>query len=254
MDWKTRLLKRAMDVGIASVGLAVTAPLFPAVAVAVKLTSPGPVFYRQRRCAAERRSGIEQTRPPQAERRARRGLHTFEMMKFRTMRVDAEAKTGAVLAQKNDPRLTPIGGFLRKTRLDELPQLLHVIRGDMSIVGPRPERPEIMLKLAESIPFFEERMRLIKPGITGLAQIKLNYDGSFDRTNGETAALEAMLGSVELPNEAIDKLGGSREAFANKLLYDLAYSAILENPVECVKTDLEVIVKTPLVMLKAKGQ
>jgi lipopolysaccharide/colanic/teichoic acid biosynthesis glycosyltransferase len=248
MDWKTRVIKRALDVGVASVGLAVTAPLFPVVALAVKLTSKGPILYKQTRCAAERRSGIEMSRPPTAERRARRGVRTFEMVKFRTM------KTGAVLASKNDPRLTAIGGFLRKTRLDELPQLVHVLRGDMSIVGPRPERPEIMLKLAESIPFFEERMRLIKPGITGLAQIMLQYDGNFDPTNPQSKDLEAFLATVEVPDDALKLAGGSRRAFANKLLFDLAYSAILENPVECLKTDLEVIVKTPYVMLKAKGQ
>jgi len=254
MDWKTRVIKRALDVGVASVGLAVTAPLFPVVALAVKLTSKGPILYKQTRCAAERRSGIEMSRPPTAERRARRGVRTFEMVKFRTMRTDAEQKSGAVLASKNDPRLTAIGGFLRKTRLDELPQLVHVLRGDMSIVGPRPERPEIMLKLAESIPFFEERMRLIKPGITGLAQIMLQYDGNFDPTNPQSKDLEAFLATVEVPDDALKLAGGSRRAFANKLLFDLAYSAILENPVECLKTDLEVIVKTPYVMLKAKGQ
>lgn len=247
-------MKRALDVGIASVGLAVTAPLFPILAVAVKLTSKGPVFYSQTRCAAERRSGIAQSRPPTAERRRSRGQHTFEMFKFRSMRIDAEAKSGAVLASKNDPRLTPIGGLLRKTRLDELPQLFHVLRGEMSIVGPRPERPELMMKLAEQIPFFEERMRLIKPGITGLAQISLNYDGSFDRSREQSAALEQFLTGLDIPDDALKGVGGSRQAFANKLLFDFAYSAILENPIESLRTDLEVIVKTPLVMIKAKGQ
>src|SRR5688572_21199897 len=115
MDWKTRILKRGIDVAGASVGLALTAPLFPLIAVAVRLTSPGPVLYKQVRCGAERRSGIAPTRPPSLERRGDRGFHTFEMYKFRTMRVDAEAGTGAVLAQKNDTRTTPIGAFLRKT-------------------------------------------------------------------------------------------------------------------------------------------
>jgi lipopolysaccharide/colanic/teichoic acid biosynthesis glycosyltransferase len=253
MNWKTRVLKRAMDVAIASAGLAVTAPLFPIIAAAVKLTSNGPVFYRQKRCGAERRSGIAQSRPPVAERRRARGLYTFEMFKFRTMRVDAEAKTGAVLAQKNDPRLTPIGGFLRKTRLDELPQLIHVLRGEMSIVGPRPERPELIMKLSDAIPFFEERMRLLKPGLTGLAQIQLNYDGSFDPTNPESAALQQFLQGIEIPKEVLNGAADAR-AFANKLLFDLAYSAIVEEPFECLKTDLEIIVKTPIVMIRAKGQ
>lgn len=248
MDWKTRLIKRAIDLGCASVGLAVTAPLFPAIALAVKATSKGPVFYKQTRCAAERRAGFAPSRPVSQERRQRPGFHTFELYKFRTMRVDAEAATGPVLAQVNDPRLTPIGGFLRKTRLDELPQLLHVLRGDMSIVGPRPERPEILAQLEEKIPFFQERMRLIKPGLTGLAQISLNYDGSFEG-NSE---LEQFLGNIELPEQVLG--GADARSFANKLLFDLAYSATLENPVECLKTDLEVIVKTPLVMLRAKGR
>ncbi|MCC7385485.1 MAG: sugar transferase [Deltaproteobacteria bacterium] len=253
MDWKTRIIKRTIDVAVASAGLALTAPLFPVIAAAVKLTSDGPIFYKQTRCGVERRSGIAGSRPPVAERRRRnRNLHTFEMLKFRTMRVDAEARTGAVLAQKNDPRLTVIGGLLRKTRLDELPQLVHVLVGDMSIVGPRPERPELMVKLSEAIPFFEERMRLIKPGITGLAQIKLNYDGSFS-ASPESKALEQFLQGIELPQEALNGANDTR-AFANKLLYDLAYGAILENPLECLKTDLEIMVKTPLVMLRGSGQ
>jgi lipopolysaccharide/colanic/teichoic acid biosynthesis glycosyltransferase len=250
MDWKIRLLKRAIDVTGATIGLALTAPLFPAIAAAVKLTSGGPVFYKQRRVGAERRSGIAPSRPPVAERRARRGFHTFEMYKFRTMRVDAEARTGAVLAQINDPRLTPIGAFLRKTRLDELPQLVHVLRGEMSLVGPRPERPELMERIEEAIPFFEERMRLVKPGLTGLAQIKLSYDGGLDTNNRESKELARFLDGIHIRGLG-DK--ASRN-FANKLLYDLSYSAILENPRGWAKTDLEIIVKTPLVMLKAKGR
>ncbi len=258
MDWKTRVMKRAMDVAGASVGLAITAPLFPVVAAAVKLTSPGPIFYKQTRCGAERRSGITPSRPPGAERRRERGFHTFEMYKFRTMRVDAEARTGPVLASKNDPRATPIGNFLRKTRLDELPQLIHILRGEMSLVGPRPERPEMMAKLAERIPFFEERVRLIKPGLTGLAQIHLNYDGTLDPSQGVGAGLERYLRSVQADTEggrqkAARSDTGTR-AFGNKLLFDLAYSAVLENPWESLKTDVEIILKTPLVMLKAKGQ
>lgn len=252
MDWKTRVLKRAIDVAGASVGLALTAPLFPVIALAVKITSPGPVFYKQRRVGAERRTGIAPSRPPSAERRdrQRRSFNTFEMYKFRSMRVDAEAKTGAVLAQVNDPRLTAIGGFLRKTRLDELPQLFHVLLGDMSLVGPRPERPELMEKIEEAIPFFEERMRLVKPGITGLAQIKLNYDGSFDVNSPESQELARFLEGIKLRDLSDEE----SRTFANKLLYDLSYSAILENPTSWLRTDLEIMVKTPLIMLGAKGR
>jgi lipopolysaccharide/colanic/teichoic acid biosynthesis glycosyltransferase len=249
MDWKTRIAKRALDVTGASIGLAVAAPLFPIVAAAVKLTSKGPILYSQTRCAAERRSDIAPTRPPHLERRQRRGYHTFQMYKFRTMRTDAERLSGPILAQKNDPRLTPVGGLLRKTRLDELPQLLHVLRGDMSLVGPRPERPELIATIEEHVPFFQERMRLIKPGITGLAQIRLNYDGSFGRQR-ESKALADFLASLTLPELPM----GDTKMFANKLLFDLSYSAILENPIEALKTDLEVILKTPLVMLRAAGR
>ncbi|MEQ9498913.1 MAG: sugar transferase [Deltaproteobacteria bacterium] len=248
MDWKTRIAKRAIDVAGASIGLAMTAPLFPVVAAAVKLTSKGPVFYSQTRVAAERRSDIAPSRPPHTERRRRAGYHTFQMYKFRTMRTDAEKMTGAVLAQKNDPRLTPIGGLLRKSRLDELPQLLHVLRGEMSLVGPRPERPELLEKIESSVPFFQERMRLIKPGITGLAQIRLNYDGSFGGKE-ESKALQDFLRSIELPEGV-----GDTKMFANKLLFDLSYSAILESPLEALKTDLEIIFKTPLTMLRGEGQ
>lgn len=248
MDWKTRLFKRSMDVVSAGVGLAVSAPLFPVVALAVKATSKGPVFYSQVRCAAERRTDIGASWPEGRDRRKSHGFHTFRMYKFRTMRVDAERESGAVLAQKNDPRLTPIGGFLRKTRLDELPQLLHVLRGEMSLIGPRPERPELMAKIEDSVPFFSERMRLIKPGVTGLAQIKLNYDGSF-RENSDAKTLEGFM-SVQIPglSEAANRM------FANKLLYDLAYSAALENSKAWLKTDLEVLLKTPIVMILARGR
>jgi len=246
MDWKFRVLKRAVDITAASMGLAIAAPLFPLVAAAVKLTSQGPVFYSQTRCGAERRSGISERRAVHGERRTRSGYHTFNMYKFRTMKMNAESKTGPVIASKNDPRVTPIGLFLRKSRLDELPQLVHVIRGDMSLVGPRPERPEIMNTLKTEIPFFEERVRLVKPGLTGLAQITLNYDGSLAEASNEQAdALRAMKSA---------NTESSTHSFGNKLLYDLAYSAILENTKEAIKTDLRIIIKTPLVMLLRRGQ
>src|SRR5579883_2142027 len=151
MDRKVRIVKRVVDVVGATVGLALSAPLFPIIATAIKLTSPGPVFYRQRRAgmlSAEGEITLEQ-------------VPTFNMYKFRTMRNDAEKNTGAVLAKKGDPRVTPVGRFLRKTRLDELPQFLNVLKGEMSLIGPRPERPELLVNLAAAIPFFEERMRLV---------------------------------------------------------------------------------------------
>ena len=252
MDWKTRVLKRTLDVAGASVGLALTAPLFPAIAVAIKISSPGPIFYKQRRCGADRRSGITPSRPSVVERRRSFGFHTFEMYKFRTMRIDAEAKTGPVLAKRNDPRATKIGAFLRKTRLDELPQLVHVLQGDMSLVGPRPERPEMIAELSDRIPFFEERMRLIKPGLTGLAQIRLNYDGSLPTDVGDTAELDTMLTKLDMPKKANGK--PQRSTFGNKLLFDLAYSAMLENPRTALRTDLEIMLKTPWVMIRGKGQ
>lgn len=239
MDWKTQALKRAIDIAGASVGLALTAPLFPIIAAAVKLTSEGPIFYTQRRVGSDRRSGIAPRRQPISERRRGARFRTFNMYKFRTMRVDAEKGRGAVLAEKNDPRLTPIGGFLRRTRLDELPQLVHVLAGEMSLVGPRPERPELMSKLEDTVPFFGERVRLIKPGLTGLAQLELGYDGTPHKYSKETHHL--------FPKCA--------HSFSNKLLYDLAYSAILESrdPWECVKTDLSILVRTPAAMVLGIG-
>ena len=155
-----RIVKRAFDIAGAIVGLVITAPLIPFIALSIKLTSSGPVFYRQRRAGELRAhldSGLE--------------FDEFNMLKFRTMRADAEKATGAVLASVNDDRVTSVGRYLRKSRLDELPQLLNVLLGQMSIVGPRPERPELLRNLARAIPFFEERLRGVRPGITGLAQI-----------------------------------------------------------------------------------
>jgi sugar transferase (PEP-CTERM system associated) len=144
---------------IAAFGVLLFAPLMLAVALAVKLTSPGPVLYRQRRVGYRDQ--------------------VYTVFKFRTMRPDAERGTGAVWAQTNDPRVTPIGGFLRRTRLDELPQLFNVLRGEMSIAGPRPERPEFVHELAERIPFYRQR-HCVKPGITGWAQISYRYGDSIE--------------------------------------------------------------------------
>ncbi|HEX4169754.1 MAG TPA: sugar transferase [Bryobacteraceae bacterium] len=136
------------------VGLILTAPLMLFAALAVRLSSKGPVLYRQRRTGLDGRS--------------------FTLYKFRSMYVDAEARTGAVWAKKDDPRITPAGRWLRKIRLDELPQFWNVVRGDMTIVGPRPERPEFVELLAQQIPYYRQRLA-VKPGITGWAQINHKY-------------------------------------------------------------------------------
>jgi lipopolysaccharide/colanic/teichoic acid biosynthesis glycosyltransferase len=165
------------------------------------------------------------------------------------MRPDAERTTGAVLAHKDDPRITRVGRFLRRSRIDELPQFWNVLRGDMSLVGPRPERPELINNLALAIPFFEERMRNVKPGITGLAQISLGYTG---RAPEDSPIAEFK---DQLTNPF--KLEGADDAEADdmrmKMLFDLAYSANLEKFGAFLSTELSVIVKTPLVMLRGLG-
>jgi lipopolysaccharide/colanic/teichoic acid biosynthesis glycosyltransferase len=173
----------------------------------------------------------------------------FHMLKFRSMRPDAEKLTGPVLATENDPRITRVGRVLRKTRIDELPQFINVFLGDMSIVGPRPERPELAEQLAHAIPYFEERMRDVKPGITGLAQVSLGYSG------------KPLPGSEILPFEKDltnpFKVEGAEDAAADhmriKLLYDLAYTAAMEELRTFVPLELSILVRTPLVMLKARG-
>src|SRR5262245_8999340 len=174
----------------------------------------------------------------------------FDIIKFRTMRVDAESASGPVLAQKNDARVTRLGRFLRRTRLDELPQLWCVLRGSMSIVGPRPERPELLENFALAIPLFEERMRDVKPGITGLAQVNLGYSG--DPPPGtEIAALSAALTN---PFKLDGAEGAEADDMRLKLLYDLAYSAQLDSLRTYLRTELEILVRTPIVMLRGIGQ
>jgi lipopolysaccharide/colanic/teichoic acid biosynthesis glycosyltransferase len=144
-----------MDYVISFTAIVLASPLLILIAALVKLTSPGPVIYRQERVGKNGRN--------------------FLMLKFRTMSQDAEKGTGAVWAKQNDPRVTPIGGILRKAHLDELPQLFNVLKGEMSIVGPRPERPEIVMTLKETIQDYEKRLQVL-PGITGLAQVFHRYD------------------------------------------------------------------------------
>ena len=159
---KSRLqngLKRLLDVACAGAALFVTAPVLLLVAFAVKLSSRGPVLYRQ----------------------ARVGLHgrVFMVYKFRSMRQDAEKDTGAVWASKGDSRVTAVGRFLRRTRLDELPQLWNVLRGEMSLVGPRPERPEFVSSLQREIPFYGQR-HTVRPGLTGWAQVRYTYGATVE--------------------------------------------------------------------------
>lgn len=144
------VIKRAMDIGGSAMALMVGAPVMLLIAALVKATSPGPVLYRQLRMGLDG--------------------HAFQMLKFRSMRVDAEANTGAVWAHTEDSRRTPVGTFLRRTSLDELPQFWNVLKGDMSIVGPRPERPELIARFREQLPQYMLRHKM-KAGITGWAQV-----------------------------------------------------------------------------------
>ena len=164
---------RAVNLGIAALATLAVSPVMVLVALAVKLTSPGPVMYTQTRVGRDRRRPGD--KQGSDRRRANSGGELFTIFKFRSMRTDAESGGTAVWAVQNDPRVTPIGNLLRRSRLDELPQLLNVIRGDMNVVGPRPERPQIFNELAGQIPDYSLRA-LAKPGITGLAQINHTYD------------------------------------------------------------------------------
>jgi sugar transferase (PEP-CTERM system associated) len=159
---RSRLLvfyKRLSSILVSVLGLLLTMPLLPFVALAIKLTSPGRLIYHQKRVG--------------------RNDTIFYCHKFRTMRADAEADTGPTWACDDDPRITPVGRFLRTTRLDEVPQLWNVLKGDMSLVGPRPERPEFIESLKQQIPYYNLR-HTVRPGITGWAQIRYKYGSSVD--------------------------------------------------------------------------
>ena len=242
MNWKVKIVKRLVDVLSSAIGLAITAPLFVLIAIAIKLDSKGPVFYRQRRAGVL--VGTERV-----DGEPRLLCTEFYMPKFRSMCTDAEKGTGAVLATEKDSRVTRVGRILRRTRLDELPQLWCVLTGQMSLVGPRPERPELLHDLAMAIPYFEERMRDVKPGITGLAQLNLTYNGRAP-AGSEIARLQ---GDIVNPF----KIDQAHEALADgmrlKLLYDLAYSATLDDLGTYIRTEAAIIFGTPMTMLRAKG-
>jgi lipopolysaccharide/colanic/teichoic acid biosynthesis glycosyltransferase len=169
--------KRAIDIALASTASLLLLPLAAIVAVAVRLDSRGPVLYAQERVGLDRRRGNGPT-PIRGNRRKRQGFgKPFTIYKFRSMVTDAERHTGAVWAQEKDPRCTRVGAFLRRSHLDEIPQLINVLRGEMSMIGPRPERPQLFGNLVAQIPQYALRCRTL-PGITGIAQVKNGYDDS----------------------------------------------------------------------------
>jgi len=192
----TRVTKRLFDIAIALPALLVSIPLNLIIAPLIRFTSPGPVFFLQERVGEDGR--------------------IFTLMKFRSMRVDAEAETGPVWAQHQDDRTTAVGRFLRKSRMDELPQLVNVLKGDMSFVGPRPERPFFVDQLHKEIPYYSLR-HAVKPGITGWAQIKYSY-------------------------------GASKEDALEKLQYDLFYIKHLS-----LWLDLTILFETIKVVLLGRG-
>jgi len=154
-----RMYKRVFDIVLAAMALVIVLPILPVIVLLIMAESPGPVLFKQ-------------TRVGERER-------LFVLIKFRTMKKDAEDASGPVWAQKDDQRVTRVGRVLRKIRLDELPQLVNVLKGDMSLIGPRPERPEFVAQLKEIIPYYPER-HFVKPGITGWAQIKYPYGSSVE--------------------------------------------------------------------------
>ncbi len=194
---RTEIVKRLVDVALSLVGIVLALPVMGLVAAAVKLESRGPALFRQPRLGQNGR--------------------VFILNKFRSMQEDAERDTGPVWAQQRDPRVTRVGAVLRKTRLDELPQLFNVLIGDMSFIGPRPERPEFVYDLQKQIPFYMERLS-VKPGITGWAQVKYQY-------------------------------GSSVEDALEKLQYDLYYIKNLS-----LFLDLLILISTIQVVLFARGR
>jgi lipopolysaccharide/colanic/teichoic acid biosynthesis glycosyltransferase len=180
-------IKRTIDIIGATIGLILSIPIWIIIPVAIAIDSRGPVFYRQERVGLNRRKRDRRyinigdiERRSMTERRQRLGLgRNFIIVKFRSMHVDAEKATGPVWATRNDNRVTRVGRILRATRLDEIPQLINVLIGDMSLVGPRPERPFFVNKLNDKIEGYSSRFQF-KPGITGLAQVEHKYDESVE--------------------------------------------------------------------------
>ncbi|MGF1744041.1 sugar transferase [Vibrio minamisatsumaniensis] len=199
--------KRTFDVVCSLLAIVILSPVFPFIALAIALTSRGPILYRQLR--------VGKSTPDKME--------ILEIMKFRSMYEDAEARSGAVWATENDPRITPVGRFLRKTRLDELPQLFNVLKGDMSLIGPRPERPTFYRKLENEIPYFADRTYGVMPGITGLAQVNQGYDTCIDDVR-------------------------------RKVGFDHSYALSLCSMKSWITADLSIITKTIAVMVDGRGR
>lgn len=238
------LVKRAIDIAGSLAGITLTLPLYVPIGCAILLDSRGPVFFVQRRAGAlieDEKEKLGEAPPRWVE---------FEMIKFRTMCVDAERGTGAVVAAKNDPRVTKVGKFLRATRLDEIPQFWNVLRGDMSLVGPRPERPELLSNLALAIPFFEERTRGMKPGLTGLAQVSLSYTGAPD----EKSEVMKLMETLTNPFDIDEAEGALADDMRIKLMFDLAYAAAMEDLWSFLKVETKILLQTPLVMLFSRGR
>ena len=194
-EWEKKL-KRIFDIIVSLLILIITSPILIITAIAIKIDSAGEVFFRQERC------GINGS--------------IFKILKFRSMRKDAEKHTGPVWSQKDDPRITKVGKFIRRVRIDEIPQMINVLKGEMSIVGPRPERPYFVEKLSEEIPYYKRRLK-VRPGITGWAQVKHKYDETIE--------------DVKV-----------------KLRYDLFY---IENM--SLRMDFKILLRTVFVVLLGKG-
>jgi lipopolysaccharide/colanic/teichoic acid biosynthesis glycosyltransferase len=216
--------KRVFDIFVASIAIAIATPIMLLAAVAIKLDSPGPIFFMQERIGLNRRrnerrawkeSAVEVSRSDADRRKNINAGRPFNIYKFRTMVRDAE-KGVPTLARDNDPRITRVGRFLRKTRIDEIPQFINVIKGDMSIIGPRPERSFFINKVKREVPEFTMRL-MVKPGITGLAQVEHGYAKTIGEMRG-------------------------------KLFYDLKYIADLS-----LTQEIKILFKTAYVVVTGKG-
>ncbi|MEX0842952.1 MAG: sugar transferase [Gemmatimonadota bacterium] len=174
----SNLVRRNLNVAASAILLVLALPLMLLIALAIWLTSPGPVIFTQPRVGLDKRRDDPNV-PVDPRRRVDHGGRIFRIYKFRTMTYEPERSEKQVWATPTDPRITPVGRFLRKYRLDELPQLVNVLTGDMNLVGPRPEQPEIFKTLRDEISGYEGRQRVL-PGITGLAQVNHRYDHSVE--------------------------------------------------------------------------